>query len=409
MGVASLLSFPVAACLVAACAPDTQLLGEGGPADGAPGATSRAAVLVDPTPGAATVPLNLAAVLVRFPGVVSLASGVLPPGAMSVSSGGRAVDAGAPVSVECPGAEMDLGVCYRSALAERLMPSSTYLVTLGPGVVDGAGHTIAGGSVGQFITGAEADLTPPAVTDLSVTPSGPCALISFQTDEVASATFLLRGEGLERTITAGAGTRQFSAAVSLAAFGSGNDVQVVVRAADLAGNIAESAAVTVTVPVGLLSLAITEVLANPAGPEPAQEFVELRNLGPQAIDVGGLTIEDSKGGDLLPAWLLEPGDYALVVPAGFDPSGGEDTPPRPGTALLRVDTRIGGDGLANGGEVVRLRDAAGTVLSSYGATVDVSASKWAGKGVHRVPQDVCDQAASWTRLPLPATPGAGPP
>jgi hypothetical protein len=396
--------------LAVACAPDTQLLGEGVPPDGAPGATAGAAVLVDPTPGAATVPLNLAAVLVRFPGVVSLASGVLPPGAMVVTSGGRAVVADAALAVECPGAGVDMGVCYRSALGERLMPSSTYLVTLGPGVVDGAGHTIAGGWVGQFITGAEADLTPPAITNLSVTPSGPCALISFQTDEVASATFDLSAESLKRTLTAGAGTRQFSAAVSLAAFGGGNDVQVVVRAADLAGNIAESAAVTVTVPVGLTSLAITEVLANPAGPEPTQEYVELRNLGPQAVDVGGLTIEDSKGADILPASLLDPGAYALVVAAGFDPAaGGDDTPPRPGTALLRVDARIGGDGLANGGEMVRLRDAAGTVLTSYGSGLDVSSSKWSGKGVHRVPQDTCDQAASWTRLPLPATPGAGPP
>jgi Lamin Tail Domain len=264
--------------------------------------------------------------------------------------------------------------------------------------------------VGQFVTGGEADVTAPGISALAVTPSGPCVLVSFQTDEPAAGTLLVRGSALaERTISAGAGTTAFSVAASLAAFSAGSDVEIVARAIDLAGNIAETAAVSLTAPPELLPIAITEVQANSTGLEPAQEYVELRNLGAQSVDLGGIAIEDSKGSDLLPAFSLEPGAYALVVSSGFDPASPVDTPPRPGTALLRVDTRIGADGLANGGEVVRLRSAAGTVLSTYGGGVDVSAAKWSGKSVHRVPQEACDQPASWTQVPLPATPGWGAP
>jgi hypothetical protein len=77
--------------------------------------------------------------------------------------------------------------------------------------------------------------------------------------------------------------------------------------------------------------------------------------------------------------------------------------------LLRLaDSRIGADGLANGGEVVRLM-LGDSVVSSYGGSVSVSASSWSGKGVHRLVQSACDRADTWNRTPLAATPGAGPP
>jgi len=184
---------------------------------------------------------------------------------------------------------------------------------------------------------------------------------------------------------------------------------VVVGAQDRAGNRAEAPTVTLTIPDGLLPLALTEIHANPAGTEPTQEFVELRNLGATTIELAGLAIADSKGMDTLPATLLEPGAYALIVASGFDPASPKDTPPRAGTPLVRVDSKLGSDGLSNGGEAVRLLAPTGTVISSYSAALDVSASAWAGQSVHRVPEDACDQAASWTRRPLPATPGWGAP
>jgi len=409
-------------CALLACAPHTDLLGEGSNPPGSDTASGAgAAVLVDPMPGAGGVPLNLAALVVRFPGTGPVS---LPADALIIAASGHAVEPQTPTVAACPGEEA--GGCFRAALGEPLMPSLTYRVALGSGVLDGAGHQIAAGPIGEFQTAAEADLVPPVISLFTVEPMGPCILASFQTDESASGTLLIRGPDFERSVSAGAGTTRFLLATSLLSITVGGagaadgaaDAQVLqisARAVDLAGNLAETAAVSVTVPPDLLPLAITEVHANPAGPEPAQEYVELRNLGPAPIDTGSLIIEDSKGSDMLPSLLptllpssagLEPGEYALIVPAGFDEQSALDVRPRAGTPLIRVDARIGSDGLSNAGEVVRLRTTGGTVVSSYGGFVDVSAAKWSGKSVHRVPEDACDQAASWTHLPTAATPGA---
>jgi Lamin Tail Domain len=189
----------------------------------------------------------------------------------------------------------------------------------------------------------------------------------------------------------------------------GAQVQVLARAIDLAGNVGESSAVELPWAEAPVPIAITELHANPLGPEPAQEFVELENVGPEPLDLGGLALEDEKGMDLLPAAVIAPGERVLVVPAGFDPASEKDTPPAPGTQLVRVDTRLGFDGLSNSGERVQLRGRDGGLVSSYSVATAVSGAAWAGKSVHRVPESGCDQSASWTQHPLPATPGWGPP
>jgi hypothetical protein len=147
------------------------------------------------------------------------------------------------------------------------------------------------------------------------------------------------------------------------------------------------------------------VLSNPAGPEPVQEFVELHNSGESPVDVTGFILEDGKGRDLLPAASVPPGAYALIVPSGFDDTAPGDVPPRPGTLLLRVDSRLGGDGLSNDRDVVRLRLPDGTLLSSYDGFTSTSASSWNGRSLHRRPGSVCDGAASWSTLPGIPTPG----
>lgn len=380
------------------CAPNTDLVRETTGPDGTPGGVGAApAVLVDPSAGATGVPLNLASVFVRFPVDVAPPEGPLD----LMGAAGRATTA-APMVDDCPPAAP--GICRRFPLGERLLPSTAYLVTAAP--AGGAGDGVP---IGQFVTAADADLTPPTIAGLTVEPSGPCVLARFSTDEPASAALVMRVAGSERVISAGVGVTAFAVAAPIAAFGAGVEVAIAVRASDQAGNVGESAAVTLAVPTGLLPIAITEVHANPAGPEPGQEYVEIRNLGTDAVDVGGLSIEDAKGADVLPATALPAGAYALVVPSSFDPNSPVDTPPRAGTALIHVDTRLGADGLTNGGEVVRLRAGDGTIVSSYSAAVDVSAVKWSGQSVHRVPEDVCDQAASWSRAPALATPGWGPP
>ena len=122
----------------------------------------------------------------------------------------------------------------------------------------------------------------------------------------------------------------------------------------------------------------------------------------------GLLIQDSRGADLLPAATIPGGAYALVVTSGYDPASGADPPPRAGTLLLRVDSRIGTDGLSNSGEAVRLVQG-DTVVSSYGGWVNVSSATWNGKSVHRLVETACDRPDAWSRTPLAPTPGSGPP
>ncbi len=389
-----------------ACVPATDLAGqgtgkEGGQAPGQPGGGA-GATLVDPAPGATDVPPNLAAFWMRFAGPISL-----PPGAVTLTAGAGAVPIEAPVAGDCP--DDGPGLCVKVVVDGPLAAAERYEVALGAGVEAADGTRLPPGAVGQFETVANVDLVAPVITALSLSPSGPCLLATFQTDEPAAASLRIESVDLSRVVSAGAGIAQFSVAISLGDFAAGSVVTVTVEVTDRAGNRAASPGVPLNVPLGLMPLAITEVHANPAGAEPTQEFVELRNLGAAAVDVGGLAIADAKGMDTLPAAVLAPGAYALVVAAGFDPASAKDTPPLPGTSLVRVDSRIGSDGLSNSGEPLRLLSAGGVVISSYSAAIDVSASAWSGRSVHRVPEDACDQAPSWTQRPSPATPGWGPP
>lgn len=388
--------------LFAGCVPQTDLAASGGSGGTNGGGGDAGARLVDPPAGAAGVPRNLAAVWLGFAAPVSV-----PEGALRLGGAAGLVPVGEPAVGDCP--DGSSGLCVRLDVQGPLDAAQTYVVSLAPGVQQLDGAPVTPSEVGQFATAVSDDLQPPSITALAVTPSGPCVLVAFQTDEPAAAAVHVDGPGISRVVPAGAGVSQFSVALFVGDVPGGTTVALSVAAADRAGNLATSAAVPLTTPEGLLPLAITEVHANPAGPEPAQEFVELRNLGAQAVSLGGLGIADAKGMDALPEASLAPGAYALVVPSGFDPASAKDTAPLTGTTLVRVDSRLGSDGLSNGGEAIRLLSSGGAVISSYSAAIDVSATAWAGQSVHRVPETACDQSPSWTQRPLPATPGWGAP
>jgi hypothetical protein len=134
---------------------------------------------------------------------------------------------------------------------------------------------------------------------------------------------------------------------------------------------------------------LTEVMANPIGPEPAQEWVEVANDSSSEVSVAGFTLTDAVGSSALPPAVLAPGAHALIVGAGFDPASPSDVPPRPGTPLFRVP-RIGGNGLTNSGEALTLRDAAGGVLSRFPAV----AARGAGMSVARARFSTPDDAVS---------------
>ncbi len=385
----------------AACAPQTDLSDV--PATGAsmpPVPTGPAgATLVDPAAGATSVPLNLAGITVRFPAPITW------NGAGLVVCDGAPVPASPPADTPCPDGG---GACYHVDLAGSLPASAACAVSIAAGAVDGTGAAIAAGTIGVFQDAGAPDVTPPVLSNLAVSAAGPCLDVSFATDEPAGATIVIQAGGVEIDTPAGAGAQSFDVGIPLGALPPSTAATVTVNATDLAGNTAVSAPFAFTTPVALPPIAITEVLANPTGPEPQQEYVELRNLGDADVPLAGLRLQDSKGGDDLPAETLAAGGYALVVTATYDPDEGSDPAPRAGTLLLRVDTRLGSDGLSNSGEAVQLVQG-DAVVSSYGGWVSVSAGSWNGNAVHRLVETACDSSDAWNHTPLPPTPGWGPP
>jgi Lamin Tail Domain len=399
MGAAGALAV---ALLLTGCAPQTDLVGAASGGDDRGGAGSPGpggGALIDPAAGTIDVPINLAALVIAFPTAVTL-----PAEALRVCAGpDPPVVVGPPEPVPCPS-----GTCYRAPLTAALPAAQSCRVEIGAGALDAAGQPLPSGLLGVFDTAASPDDTPPLITGVTVQVMGPCIEVRFSTDEPATGAVVLRAGDAETAVPAGAGQTDFDMALPAGLLPAGAAATVAARATDRAGNVAESAPLALTTPPALPPVAITEVMANPAGTEPAQEYVELRNMGDADLALDGLVIQDSRGGDMLPPGTLVSGGYALVVTSAYDPMSGADPPPRPGTLLLRVDTRIGTDGLSNSGEVVRLvrGDA---VVSSYGGWVDVSSTAWSGKAVHRLVQTACDRPDAWNRTPLPPTPGAGPP
>jgi len=181
---------------VTGCIPRTDL--SGGPPDADVATVAGGATLVEPAPGAANVPRNLAAVWVRFAGPVSV-----PDGAFTVMGGGVTVAVGAPMVDACP--DGGAGLCLKLDLQDGLNGSATYVVAVGAGVEDADGQPIAAGVLGQFTTAAEVDDTAPSIKGLSVQPSGPCVLISFITDEIAQGQVRLVSATFSKVVSAGAG------------------------------------------------------------------------------------------------------------------------------------------------------------------------------------------------------------
>ena len=390
------------------CAPPTDLFHEAATGGDDPGGGSAAGALVDPPAGTTGLATNLAAVTVRLPAAIQVAGASfrLHPS----DGGGAPVALGAPVGVACPVAQA--GSCYRLTLGGGLAPAHGYLLELVAATAAADGAAAPSGVIGAFDTGAADDLTAPQIIDFAVAIAGPCVGLRFSTDEPVEAMVALRTDQSESVTPAGVGLSSFDLALPLRGLPAAARAEILLQVVDRAGNRGEAGAGAVDVPPDTPGLAITEVLANPAGPEPGQEFVEVRNLGDADVALAGLRLEDAKGADVLPDATLAPGGYALVVPSSFDPQSTRDVAPRAGTLMVTVDARLGSDGLSNAGEVVRLRmPGTGTepIVSSYGGWVDVSAASAAGKSAHRLVDAACDHPSAWTRPPRAATPGWGTP
>ncbi|HEY8377713.1 MAG TPA: hypothetical protein VIK91_14555 [Nannocystis sp.] len=367
--------------------------------------------LVSPPPGADLVPTDLARVDTSFPRPVAP-----EPGATLLLHG----DDGSVITLAdpqpCPG--WVPGLCLSWRPAGRLAPGVVY--ELGGGTLrDRAGRpALAPREPAAFRAGPGPDPSPPDLSHLSFDLSGRCLHARLLAREPLRLRLQAASEARELVVPAG------EVDLGLPLTGApGAAITATLDAWDLAGRKATRVSEHVledSFDPAAPPLALAEVLANPHGPEPAQEFVELVDLrqAGEPLQVTGLRLVDGdhawidlEKGDSLPPFVTRPGERHLVVPAAYDPAQGDDPAPPAGASLLRVDASLAQGGLKNSaGEIVALVWEAGpngpVLLDSYGGWLDPG--DLPGRSVVRDPA-ACDTPAAWRPHPGGgASPGVPP-
>lgn len=328
------------------------------------------AVLTDtwPADGTAGVPATLPVLGARFDDVVTGAEG----GVSLDEVGGDAVPC-LVRQVPCPTLGWPDGACVSLTPERELSPARAHRVSVSNAVLDRHGAAVgpvhAEFTTGEGNAGAPAFAPRPCALDESVVVAG-CALATDEVVELAVATSgpaRLWLEGAERVDSAVA--PRGTARLRLAGLPSDRALAATLRVVGLDGSTrTEELSLATTPPLPRVS--IVEVRPDPRGPEPAQEYVEILNLGEAPVPLEGFRLTDRADaeGDALPAHTLAPGARALVVPDRFDARHPDDAPVPPGTPLLRIGTSLGSGGVANAGEALFLRDAAGRRLSATPAS-----------------------------------------
>jgi Lamin Tail Domain len=179
------------------------------------------------------------------------------------------------------------------------------------------------------------------------------------------------------------------------------EISLAVSAIDTAGRISRSTFAAKTA-APMAHVILSEVLADPIGPEPAEEWVELFNDGDVAANLKGFVLVDLGGETPLPAAMLAPHAYALLVGDDYVANDGFDPLPAAGTLLLRVP-RVGKSGLSNEGEPLTLKDAEGAVVSS----ITAAPKPKSGLSVSRLTPSAPDTPGSFVLTsPTPGAPNA---
>ncbi len=356
--------------------------------------------LIQPEPEAEAVPPNLPVLQVGFDRPVS---GVTPGGLWlrpvgGAGLGGAAVSGTAePLDEGCPAAR---SCCYRFFPKTPLQPDTRYVLKWSEAVRDPWDQPVAGSGASGFTTAATADTRPPAVSAPRLEADGGCVTAVFQTDEPTRARVALWQAGQE-VFCAELPQWSTSHQAQVPASGAAGTLSLLLEAWDAVG--LRGSWGPEPLPAELPpAVAISEVLANPAGPEPRQEFVEILNLGATAVELEGWWITDDPGrqGDPLPPVSLAPGAVGLVVPSGYDPQGGADPAPAPAAVLISLQSgTLGSGGLSNSGEPVLLLTPQGQVASAYGGQPDSGATPANGQSVRRSLGGGCAERGPWELHP----------
>lgn len=144
---------------------------------------------------------------------------------------------------------------------------------------------------------------------------------------------------------------------------------------------------------------LNEVMANPIGAEPHQEWVELYNDGIVDTSLLGYHILDIGGDAVLPDVMLPAGQFAVVVNESYVEDEEVDVTPPADAIVVRIKA-LGKSGLSNSGELLRLVDPEGHTISRFSAFPKPKA----GQSVSRVTPDASDGVSSSFAITEP-TPG----
>lgn len=235
------------------------------------------------------------------------------------------------------------GHCLRLVPRGALVGQQSWRLFVAPEVRDAAGQPVFNEEPPVIVTGAITDRQAPRLLARHVRVADGCAVLVLRLDEDADVRVEPSWSDGEH-ISVGRSDHEVGVPVAVPLRG-----YLTVSVSDLAGNRANPFVVTVEAH-GPRSVIISEVLSNPAGPEPSQEFVELFNAGLDPVDLTGWRLDDGDDGSgvaRLPGATLAPGGFAVLVGSAYSSALVSDPAPAPDALLIRLDSTVGGRGLSN--------------------------------------------------------------
>ena len=305
------------------------------------------------------VPPNATRVLLRFDGYVQNVDAAH----VSLRLAGGAALASELALFACEDLALPAGDCAQLTLTHPLEANRALELVVAEGLLDATGaplpaHTVSFGTAearddaAPTLMPATCALDELSIADVCVLPRAQGATVRGLSDEPALVTVRAGDERQAALSLSGA------FALDLANIAAAEVVPLVVQLEYLAGN-AREVPLTVSLPAALARVAIDEVRADPLGPEPAQEYVELLNSGPEPLQIMGFSLTDdafSEGRRIVTPLELSAGERVLVVAPGFDARNPDDGQLPGGVRLARLDGALA---LRNDGEALLLRDAQG--------------------------------------------------
>jgi hypothetical protein len=345
----------------------------------------------------ARVPPNLARALLRFDGYVRGDAGTL---VQLFDADGARLDTSNQL-LPCNSFGLGPGDCISIVPEAELRPARRHRIVLAKGLSDATTAPLPGAEI-TFDTAPDRDLAAPRFSPLDCardeTRHGSlCVLVS---DEQVAVRARSDENGLLELATppdvhatlASAGEYSLQAPLV-----TSTRALLVLR--DMAGN-RTSLEMELAPLTDLAKVSIDEVRADPLGPEPSQEYVELLNFGDQPVSIMGFTLTDdpyAEGAHISDEQQLAPGERVLVVAPDFDVQDEADGAPAGayqdvlgGVRVARLSSALS---LRNDGSQLLLRDGQGRRLSAAPALAPAKP----GQCIERV---VAESSTSARRRPL---------